>query len=75
MSLIDFANLGVGIFAIAVLAYLVDKFLKFMERQGENFRDTINNHLKENSSANRDLALTIKELLDYLKHTNSTKRN
>ena len=73
MNIFDIAQLGIGIFSIGALIYLVPKFLKFMERQEENFRATINNHLKENAEANRSLAKVIGELLDYLKQQNHKK--
>lgn len=70
MNVFDIAQLGIGIFSIGALIYLVPKFLKFMERQENNFRETINNHLKDNSQSNQNLASVIKELLDYLKSRN-----
>jgi len=73
MNIFDIAQLGIGIFSIGALIYLVPKFLKFMERQEENFRNTINNHLAESTDANRNLANVIKELLDYLKHQNGQR--
>jgi len=74
MSIFDLTQAGIGIFSVGVLAYLIPKFLKFMERQEENFRQTINNHLKENVEADRILTLTIKELLDYLKAWNGKQK-
>jgi len=73
MSILDLAQIGIGTFSIGALIYLIPKFLKFMEKQEESFKQTIDNHLKENIEANRNLTFAVKELLAYLKAYNNKK--
>jgi hypothetical protein len=74
MNLTDYAQFGVAIFSIAALAYVISKFLKFMEIQERNFKDTIDNHLEAQRKANNELTAAIRELLDFLKWQNRNNR-
>jgi len=74
MNLIDYAQFGVAVFSIAALVYVISKFLKFMEIQERNFKDTIDNHLEAQRKANNELTAAIKELLDFLKWQNRNNR-
>ena len=73
MNPLDFIQLGVAGVAVVVIWLIVQRFLKFVETQENNFKNTIDNHLKESSSASRELASVIKELLDWLKYHNGKK--
>ena len=81
---IDFIQLGVAGVAVIVIAYIVDKFLKsqsrrddsfmnFIQTQEKNFKETIDNHLKEETKSNYYFANTVKELMAYLKGQNNKK--
>jgi len=73
LDLTQFVNLGASGIAVVVIWLVVQRFLRFIENQENNFQRTINNHLKENAEANRGLSATIRELLDYLKSRNGHK--
>ena len=79
-TLIDAAQFGVAIFAIAALVFVIVKFLEFMKKQEENFKDTIDNHLKEtserlneNTTVSKNLNKTVEELLKYLRYQNGKR--
>uniref|UniRef100_A0A7V3JAL9 Uncharacterized protein n=1 Tax=candidate division CPR3 bacterium TaxID=2268181 RepID=A0A7V3JAL9_UNCC3 len=73
MNLTDFIQLGIGGVLAVIVWLIVQKFLQFVEFQEKNFKETVDNHLKENSKANQNLASVIKELLDYLKFHNGNR--
>ena len=83
--LLEIAKIGgpVGI-ALIVLYFVVRNFLRnqkdsqsefmnFIGKQEESFKDTIDNHLKEQTKANNELASAIKQLFDYLKFQNHNR--
>ncbi|MEM5853845.1 MAG: hypothetical protein QW228_05750 [Candidatus Aenigmatarchaeota archaeon] len=72
-DLSQFINLGVAGIAVMVIWLIVQRFLQFVEEQEKNFKNTIDNHLKEFSQSNQRLAEAIKELLDWLKYHNGKK--
>ena len=74
IELTDFLNLGVAGIAVIIIWLIVQRFLKFVEKQEDNFRNTIDNHLKEHSQSSQNLATAIKELLDYLKWHNGKNK-
>lgn len=84
MNPIDFIQLGIAGVAIVILYLVVkdssksqerrdSKFIEFIGIQESNFKNTIDNHMSKNSDASRQLADTIKELLDWLKYSNGKR--
>lgn len=69
-DLTQFINLGVAGLAVIIIWLIVQKFLQFVAKQEENFKNTIDNHLDEFSRSNQQLAEVIKELLNWLKFHN-----
>lgn len=81
MNLLDYSQFGVAIFSIGALCYCIERFLKFMARQEESFRDTIDNHLNNATSvANeqlksaQNLNKAVDELLTFLRYSNGNHR-
>lgn len=79
--LINYTEFGVAIFAIAVLYFSIVKFLKFMEVQEKNFKDTLDLHLRRQNESNlkqvehsKILNSTIKELLTFLRYKNGNSK-
>lgn len=72
-DLSQFVNLGVAGLAVVIIWLIVQRFLQFVAEQEKNFKNTIDNHLCEQAKASRQLADTIKELLDWLKFHNGKK--
>jgi hypothetical protein len=69
-ALIQGGAVGIAIL-IAILSFQDRKsFLRFIEEQEKRFKNTIDNHLKEHSQSNKELAAAVKELLDFLKWQN-----
>lgn len=56
MNPMDYANYGVAIFAIACLAFIVERVLKM-----------VSNHLQHNTQSNQELKDKIVETLEFLK--------
>jgi hypothetical protein len=61
-NLVEFSQLGVGIFAIAALVLVVLRFFKFM-----------GNHFKHNTEVMQRLCDAVIELRDYVKYLNGKK--
>jgi len=74
MNLTDFINLGVGGILAVIIWLIVQRFLKFIEMQENNFKNTVDNHLTENAKASQNLSLVVRELLDYLKSQNGKNK-
>lgn len=81
MNLLDYTEFGVAAFAIAALAFCITKFLKFMERQELNFKDTIDNHLNESAKISgeqlksaQNLNRAVEELLTFLRYSNGRNK-
>lgn len=73
-NLIEYIGGGVAIFAIASIVFIVREFLKFVKFQEKNFKETVDNHLSENATANKDLSIAVRELLDFLKYHNNNQK-
>ena len=79
ISLIEYAQFGVAIFSIGALVFCIKEFLKFMTKQEESFKNTIDNHLHEAKElsnrqlkASENLNKAVEELLTYLRYHNGT---
>jgi len=81
MTLFDLANYGVAIFAVGCLVYVitfvVSKFLKFQEKQEDNFNEIIRNHISDDTKAknrleqsNVGLTKVIEQLIRFLESNN-----
>lgn len=80
MELLDFAQFGVAIFSMGVLAFVVrlqsqkDKeLIDHIRKQEENFVEIIKNHLAHNTNALNDLKEIMREVLILLRKNNSKK--
>lgn len=80
-SLFDYAQFGVAIFAIGVLCYVIKEFLRFMTKQEENFRETINSHMKDATQvagkqieSSQNLNRAVEELLTFLRYSNGKNK-
>lgn len=69
-DLSQFVNLGVAGLAVVVIWLIVQRFLQFVADQEKNFKNTIDNHLKDFSCSNQRLSEAIKELLEWLRFHN-----
>jgi len=77
MNLVELAQFGPSIFAIACTYLIAKMFINFIKVQEKNYTDLVKNHLKSETKAkikmeksfNR-LANTIEELLKWLKGNN-----
>lgn len=81
MNLLDYSQFGVAIFAIAALAFCIKEFLKFMMKQEESFKNTIDNHLtnatmvaNEQLKSAQSLNKAVEELLVFLRYSNGRGR-
>lgn len=81
LNLVDFIQLGVAGIAVVAIVIIVKEFLKsnrekdevfikFIERQEENFSDLVKNHLSHNNEVMEGLKDIIKELYVWLKKNN-----
>jgi hypothetical protein len=77
MNLTDYAQFGIAIFTVGALVFCIEKFLKFMEKQEESFKDTIDNHLNESAKiatkqleSAQNLNKAVEELLTFLRYSN-----
>ena len=77
MTLIEFTQFGVGIFAIAAIIILVKEFMKFVAKQQADFKEIITNHIQHSTNSmtrmeksSDKLNQTITQLLQWL-----TKKN
>ena len=77
MNLLDYTQFGVAIFAIAALTFCIKEFLKFMSKQEESFKNTIDNHLtsatevaNEQLKSAQILNKAVEELLTFLRYSN-----
>ena len=77
MNLLDYSQFGVAIFSIGALCYCIERFLKFMAKQEESFKNTIDNHLtsstevaNEQLKSAQNLNKAVEELLTFLRYSN-----
>jgi len=82
LNLIDFIQLGVAGVAIVAIVIIVKGFLQFVENQEKNFILVVTNHMsdsakamKELEKANRESALAIRLLLEFLKQNGFRKKD
>lgn len=82
MNLIDYAQLGIGIFSVAAIVVIVIKFLMYLSKKDEEsvkkdqaFLNVITNHLHSEQKAFTELTNEIKtsnavnkELLSFLRN-------
>lgn len=80
MTLVEFTQFGVGIFAIAAIIILVKEFMKFIAKQQADFKEVIANHIQHSTNAmvrmekSQDkLNQTITQLLQWLTRKNGNK--
>jgi len=80
MSLIDYAQFGVAIVAIAAIVMIVKAFLKSIKEKDEQFTDVIKNHLQHDiesrsqlEKSHQRLADMIEQLIHWLDHNNCNK--
>lgn len=81
MGLTDYAQFGVAIFAIGALCFAIEKFLKFMAKQEESFKETIDNHMykatevaSEQIKSAQNLNKAVEELLVFLRYSNGRNK-
>jgi hypothetical protein len=74
MNLTDFIQLGIGGILAVIIWLIVQRFLRFVELQENNFTNIITNHLEEQKKAYQELTAVIRELLDYLKSQNGRNK-
>ena len=77
MNLLDYAQFGVAIFAIACLGFVIKQFISFLKKQEDNFTEIIKNHLKHSTEAEKEVATSniemttvIKQLIRFLERNN-----
>lgn len=77
MGLIEFAQLGIGTFALIIIYLLNRDFMKFVAKQQSDFKEVITNHIGHSTNAmtrmeksNDKLGQTITQLLQWLTKNN-----
>lgn len=73
----EFAQFGVAIFSMGVLAYVLrlafkkdNQLMDYMRSQEENFVEVVKNHLSHNTEALNELKTIMREILILLKRNN-----
>jgi len=69
----ELAQFGVAIFSMGVLGYVINLFMKFMQKQEDSFTELVKNHLDHNTATLNDLKEILKEIKWILKKNNNSR--